>query len=343
MNRKISILMRDLKELGLISEALDISALIKTAASEEAWLAIKTEISKPNDLQVHERAISYIFTGMKSLANSAIEISKYNKESIDAAAAIISSRLKSAAGINENTMIKFTILSSKYQENIKTADNNKYKIAQMNYFNDAQKLLGTTINKAGLIPIIGTLFNILLAIKNIYYGSLEWSKINNECDIIDLNSFQILNPNTISEQTYTFLDDPYKLLASVKLTKSAKIFYSELIGFGVNSLDAIKDLIFLVLDILSMGGSIAIDVGISFLLLIIEWATVSKVHTLYDKNLSQISQIVEIQLESFAPEAKEPITTPVKQPQTDEEFNAWYKEERAKYLSELRSGQPVVS
>ena len=145
-----------------------------------------------------------------------------------------------------------------------------------------------------LIPFVSAIF----AMINFYYCAVEFSKLMSEVPAAGLSWYEPLMPEKLFEASKQNKDNPDLLQKIAKATKTCKVFVSEAISYFLNSIDAVKDIIFFFADIGTGGWAIAIDLGISFAIMLTEWAIKGQILPYYDKTVDWIRTIAADNIKS---------------------------------------------
>lgn len=157
------------------------------------------------------------------------------------------------------------------------------------------KLIGGTTLKY-VVPFISLIF----AIFNFYYCAIELSKLASEAPDAGLAWWEpIFNPSKTLEKIKQNIEDPNNLQKLAKVNKTGKTFADEAISLLANGIDGVKDIIFFLANIASGGLAIAIDLGISIVIMIIEWLVEGAVLPLYDKATELIRNTAAEKIRSF--------------------------------------------
>lgn len=335
LNLKLKKLAEGLSALKLNRDALEVLSLVKISQSKSDWQMVIEEIEKPAEPQMLDRAIQYVVNGAIQLTGVANNLKETDPSTIEGAAEIVSKMGKSASN-NLEILQKYASLTT-FKPII--SDSDQLKTAQMQWLKSllgqegAAKAIAETgglLGKGGgkMIPVIGFIFSGILAIKNIYYGFYEYQKLVSEASELGISWFDTLYPNKLSHLVKQNSNEPDKLILLARITKTAKAFWDEAISAAANTLDAVKDFIFLFLEIGSMGLAIAGDIGISLVLWMIEEGTESAVHQHYDVVLKHIRTIAEDKLQDIDMQPEY-----FQFQETDEEALKWLEEAGSRYLA----------
>jgi hypothetical protein len=280
-----------LVDIGLEEEACELLNLVKKKASLEApkiddWYSVietvDSEYTSDSPLYRYlTGAAKHLDKANSGLSGATVDDIKAITDTVPLESLMTSAfkkhNLVKYANIkNEDAMIKsaeFCISEGLIERpNYKTANWWKYT-----------KMIGGGSAKY-LLPFVSLVF----AVINFYYVAIEYSKLMSELPEAGLAWYEPLMPGKLLEAAQESKDEPDLLKKIAKATKTSKVFVDELISLTANSIDGLKDIIFLVLDLLTAGTSIAIDLGISFLIMCIEWAIEGIVLPYYDKGITFI-------------------------------------------------------
>jgi hypothetical protein len=262
------------------------------------WQLVLDEVSKPAPSGVFGQAIQYVKSGMAGLTEASKRLANVPQEDIRDAIEYGTKIPGAVTGgsINLDVIEKF---SRQFEAMNKTA--------QM----AALKGLGSKALK--IMPIIGVVFSGAFAIKNIIYGFVEYGRLSALSGEIDMLWYETLFADNINKKIEEFRDNPNKLVSTVKVCKSAKIFVDEAISAVANSVDFVKDFAFLILEGLIAAGSIivpagwgaflgitSVDILLSVIIWIIEYYAEGAAMEKYDIALANVSDIAEQKIQSFS-------------------------------------------
>lgn len=297
MNNNLKHLSKELKSLGLNDASRDISSILKNAQESDdvqMWQAVIDEVQRPDPDQIADVAAKYVVKGVMGLLSAAEKLKGIPKEDIELALEIGSS----VPGAIKGASINLEVI-----EKFSRDFNSLNKTAQMSWLNGVGRFGAGALK---VIPIIGVVFSAALAIKNLYYGFVEYSKLSSLSSQIGLHWTDTLFADKIISKINEFSDNPEQLIQTVKVCKSASIFVDEAISLAANSIDFIKDLLFLIVEAAGGIGSVVIppgwaamlaigsvDVGISFIIMIIEYYAESAAKEKYKVALGDIKSIAE--------------------------------------------------
>lgn len=301
--KKILKLANFLGRLGLTKEASEILSIIKNSSlnkSEdiELWYGVLNEINAPYDDTFYASAQTYLVSAANYMKKAKIELSGITEQDIKniidniPIGKIISSasRKNNLYKVGQNDPDAFKKISELCISN-GWIERPNYKKA--NWWSNIKMVGGATVRY--VIPFLGLLF----ALINLYYCSIELSKLFYGANDIGLEWYEpIFYPEKTFEITYKNLKNPEELDRIVGINKAARTFADELISLFANTIDGIKDIVFMIIDIMSGGGSIPLDLGISVFIMIVEFFAEAKLLPFYDKitNLIREEAIKNIKL-----------------------------------------------
>jgi len=151
-----------------------------------------------------------------------------------------------------------------------------------------------------LIPVIGFVFSFGIALKNFIYGFTTFAKLVKDSQQIELNWIEVLFPQKLTEKLIQFKAEPEKLKILAQLTKYSKEFSDEGISLVANSIDFVKDIIFLFIDVGSFGWLTVGDVSLSFILMVIESITESNLLWQFDAIINRIVLTANIKIKELS-------------------------------------------
>jgi hypothetical protein len=179
--------------------------------------------------------------------------------------------------------------------------NSLTKTAQMEW---AKKLWGGTKfmgeKSLRILPVIGFIFSFMIALKNFVYGLTAFSKLAADSSLIGLSWLEILFPEKLNQKVQEFKNEPTKLVTLVNLTKYSKEFSDEGISFVANSIDFVKDIIFLFIDIGSFGWLTVGDISLSVIIMALEMLAESNTLVKFDSIITQIASIASGKIQQLS-------------------------------------------
>lgn len=296
LDTRLNSLAASLSYLRYTAEAKQINGIIKNSSySIEEWVSVLTEAEAPIPPDVTEEAITYIIQGAANFYKASESLINLDPEDIKSAMEIAKSApgISTSAGFNFSEIHKVATLS---------------KSAQTEWVKSIMQGVKSK-GGAGLktIPYIGIIFSAMLAVKNLSYGLWAYSDLIKDCDEIGLTWIDTLYPDRISQKITEFQGDPGKLIIATKTSKSAKVFVDEGISLVANSLDAVKDLLFLFVNFLSFGGSGFLDFGSSAIIAVMEWKAEEATLGKYDGLISKVKEIAENKIQQLTPQSDESV------------------------------------
>lgn len=274
-------LKKQLKQFGLDKQSSLIENILKFSNYQEELGLWKNVINATNE-QIPSNAINIINFTKQNYNKMLAEYNKFSQLSNEELKYAISLAISLPKSNNEN--------ANDYI--MKYADNNITKYS--GFFSS----LGNKALK--IVPVIGFLFSFILALKNFIYGIDALYSLLSTADNIDLDPRYIFNYNLISDKVNFYKNDPDKMIILARINNLNQVFYDELISLVANSIDFIKDVIFLILDTGSFGLMTLGDIGLSFLFMFIEMSTENQILPEFDKIRNEILRISHIQIKSLS-------------------------------------------
>ena len=285
------------------------SKYAQAADSLADWEALLEEVNTPIPKQMFGRAISYVVKGVTGLTEVGGELKDVPKEDVEMAL-----QVGAHIGAVKNSSIdldKIKKFSKDFQELNKTA--------QMSIL----KELGSGALK--VVPIIGVVFSAALAVKNLVYGFMEFITLMDVSRKVGLAPYETLFADPIIKKIAEFSSQPAKLTDLVKTCKSAKVFVDEAISFGANSIDFIKDLIFLIIEAIVATGSFiippgwaatlgvaSIDIALSFIIMVFEYYIEEAAKKKYTDAITSMGELADTNIKRLSvttETSEEPVTT----------------------------------
>lgn len=282
MNKRLRHLIGLLKEAGLNNEANELkSLLIKYSFQDnknlQLWQGVLYELEAPRPLQIQGKALQWLFSANEELKDVSKELQGADEKEIKDA-------LKIVEQVSKNTN-----LSVEELEKLSSMkwDKELVKTAQWGWL----KGIGSGVLKS--LPLVGVIFSFLLVCKNVYYSFVEYNKLVSEASQIGLSWADTLQPSKMNSKIKEYYNNPEKMRLAVRTTRTARTFVDEGVSLIANTVDFIKDIIMLFAAIPSLGLSIAIDVGISILIFIVELAVEEGYKSLYNPALQNARERAE--------------------------------------------------
>lgn len=221
----------------------------------QQWKKVLTSVTEPDIEPLYHQIISYLKQGCTNLTTSAKQLQGANPKEL------------------KSTLQKIPLDKvARLTQNYKTAS-----------WWESAAHLGLSSLKYGL-PLVGVIF----AISSFYYCSVAISRLFEEMPVSGLNWKDLFHPQKLIQAAQKNYQNAEELERLGKITSHTKLFIEEFISMTTMSLDVIKDVIMLILDVLSFGTFVWLDIGISMLLLFIQIAADSATLPHYDQVLSII-------------------------------------------------------
>ena len=291
--QKIERLANFLLEMNLEKEAYELMGLFqrKSASQNFAvsdWYQVLEEIKSPYIDPAYQTlskylksASSYLKESAKGLADATVEDIKNITDNIPieeliSKASQRDSLLKYASEFSSNSLEKVAEFCIKE----KWIERPNYKRA--NWWKYVKTLSGASARF--LLPFVSLIF----AAINFYYCAVEFSKLMTDIPEAGLSWYEPLQPKRLLEAAEENQENPDLLQKLARAIKTSKIFVDELISLIANSIDGIKDIIFFFSNLASGGLTLPLDLGISFLIMCVEWSIEGKALPLYDQALAYI-------------------------------------------------------
>ncbi len=301
------------KEGNLNASSIALTILKKAQTySVQDWQSVITEVDTPYPDKVIMGIVNYFTAAEENLQKADKELSGVDKETIQEAAETMK-KLSSQVEMTDENIMKFSKLMS-YNENSEIR-----KQAQMGWLGKA--LTGG----AKVIPVVGALFSTLFAIKSIAYGIYEFAELIKQTTKINLEWYQAFDPKNFHRIAFEAKDDPNELKEITKAIKISNLVWDEAIASLTNTIDAVKDWIFLVLDFMSFGTSVWIDLGLSAIFLAAELGGQTWIGTYYKEVLDKIKDFAQLKIDELnAEKTEEPGETSEDPLYTEDELEKWW-------------------
>lgn len=222
-----------------------------------------------------EKAISNIKNSANLLMKEAEKLKTLDKESIEAAI----DKVKKANFKIDEEMIK------------KIASNPEIIEKDAQLFN----MLGK------VAPAIGVIFSGMFALKNLAAGIYEVTNLINHKTNLNMSWAQVLNPDSFSYMANNNKDNPEKLKDISIATQISKQVWDEGISLIANSIDFVKDLLFIFINLGTGGLTMAVDIGLSIIIMIAEMSAEKVVLEDFQNVLNSISDIANAHIKSLTP------------------------------------------
>lgn len=272
MNNKLIQLALLLDSEGLTDEANAAYSLISLAEDSELdeWRTAWAHISQPIPDQFPGRVMKFMIDGVSGLISSGEALRGADPEQLaDAGKAI--QRMSQVMDFDSATLKKFSQVGSNPE-----------------ITKEASGWAGIT----RAIPLVGPLFSGMFAIKNIYYGLKELGSVLGSAEQLGVPWYTALKAENLSMLADKYSEQPTEIVTVDKLAKSVQVFWDEMISLLINGIDFVKDCIFAIADIMSMGWSVWLDVGLSFVFMAIEMAWESQALKPFKEVVSKIRETV---------------------------------------------------
>jgi hypothetical protein len=275
------------------------------------WTELLDEAQAPIPPQIFGKAIRFVVKGGVDLYNAATKLQELDPKEIKATIDLAQKvpGISSRGSYNFEKMEKIAkLLEEKFPGRMITET--LIKNSQADWITS---ILGPSGKGVGyglkLIPYIGVVFSALLAIKNLIYGIWEYTILIKEASKINLSWYETLDTAKLADKVKEYEKDPENLKIAVRTTKSAKVFMDEGISFVANGIDAVKDVIFLIIEAAltptGWGAVVAggADMASSGVIAIIEYGLEEDMAQRYDRVLEMIVEIAEDNIQRLTPAA----------------------------------------
>lgn len=279
-----------LDNLGLEKEALELLALLEKSAvlkppAIDDWYKVIEEVDSPYVDTAYQAVRRYLSGASGHLTEANKGLQGARPEDIKAITDNIPLEQLVSQATKRNNLVKYAAVTSEDVALVKAAEfcvsqgwieRPNYKRA--NWWKYVKMIGGATLKY--VVPFVSLLF----AIINFYYCAVELSKLMSEAPDVGMAWHEpVFNPGKTLQKAQENLEDPKTLRKLAKVNKTGKTFADEAISMVANGIDGVKDIIFLIVDIVSAGTSIWLDLGISFVIMIIEWLIEGAVLPIYDQ------------------------------------------------------------
>lgn len=297
-------------KIGAVSKAKDLLKIAQEYTKAD-WQSVITEVDTPYPDKVIMGIVKYFKSAEENLQEADKELQGVDKETIQQATETVK-KISSQVELNDENILKLSKLM--YYE----SDSEIRKQAQLGW-------LGKTL-KGGvsMIPVVGAIFSTVLAIKSIAYGMYEFAELVKQTGKIELEWYEAFNPKNFHTAAFNAKDDPNELKDITKAIKIANMVWDEGIASLTNTIDAVKDWIFLVLDFMSAGFSIWIDLGLSAIFLVAELGGQAWIGSYYNEVLDKIKDFAQIKIDEIEAQEKAEPEQKDEPLYTDEELEKWW-------------------
>jgi len=305
VNKNLVTLAKDLNYLGYKNASKKIITISKIAQDlnleMQQWQAVVEEAEKPVPKQIFDVAIESVINGVIGLVKSSENLKGVSEDDIKTALEL-GSKIPGAikgANVNIDVIEKF---ASNFNKMNKTAQSS------------VLKGLGNLGSRAlKVIPIIGFVFSAAMAIKNLIYGFIEFRKLMSISDEINMPWYETLFADKMMGRIEQNKGAPEKLIAMIKVSKSAKAFVDEAISFAANYIDFFKDIIFLIVEAIVAAGSAiippgwiatlgigAVDITLSFIIMVVEYYAEKNAFEKYDIAINKIKDVAQLEIRTIS-------------------------------------------
>jgi hypothetical protein len=303
MNRKLLKLSKSLNALGMPKESKNIVEIFKAAqigGTIQEWDITLKEATDPVPEQLPTKAVKYVIKGAIGLYQASQGVQGLSQAELKKAIELAEKmpKVKASNGYNYKQIKK---LADKFNKIFPEPNSGHIKNAQLE---TAKSLLGGAAQLGGMalrvVPFIGVIFSGMLAFKNLIYGFWAYRDLAKESVQIGLHWTETLFPQKIEEKVAQNSNDPEKLTIASKVSKLAKVFVDEAISFVANFIDAIKDLMFAFINAAFFTLTTGLDIGLSFVIMAIEWWAEGKSLAPYSNILNSIADMAKNKIAEFS-------------------------------------------
>jgi hypothetical protein len=134
------------------------------------------------------------------------------------------------------------------------------------------------------VPFVSLIF----AIVHFYFFITEFYRFVTQVLKLNITWQEALSPSFLKSKIEELKDSPKEVTPMVALIKTDSIMITNFISTVLSYLDFVKDIIFFIIDVASAGGSIAIDIGISVVLFLVELGANTYINSIYKELLDNI-------------------------------------------------------
>lgn len=301
---KIEKLAEFLVDMGLENEAHELLGLFQKEAIAKQpdildWYEVIDEVNAPYNDTGYAALSKYLNNASAYLKNASEGLMNATPEDIKNITDVIPLETLISKASQRKNFLKYSadkdgdiiagLIDFCVNENLIARPNYK----QANWWKHLKMIGGNSARY--VLPFVSLIF----AAINFYYCAVEFSKLMTEIPEAGLSWYEPLQPGKLLQAAQNNQDDPDLLKKIVKATKTSKVFVDEFISLIANSIDGIKDIIFFLANLLTGGLTLAIDLGISFLIMCVEWAAEGATLHLYDKVITFIREVAASKIRDF--------------------------------------------
>lgn len=266
---KIKKLAEYLAEIGLDKEAARLLDLVAVASlsvnSVDAWYDVIVEIDSDYIDPGYKAVSGYMKNAAHYLEKAAPELQDITKEELKSILDNIPLEKFISQASDVRLLRKYAVADG--QDPLIKAAGLLHELGYISAPEYKKAFLGLVGKAAGKIIPFGA---FILAVINFYYCAVSIWKLMSELPDAGLRWYDCFVPSNIKSAAERNKENPEILKSLGKATKTSEVLYTEYISLLANLVDGIKDFVFLFIDVGSGGWSVAIDIGISVIILFIE-------------------------------------------------------------------------
>lgn len=133
--------------------------------------------------------------------------------------------------------------------------------------------------------------SLIFAIVHFYFFITEFYRFVTQVLKLDITWQEALSTSFLKSKIEELKDSPKELIPIVSLIKTDSIMITNFISTVLSYLDFVKDIIFFMIAVPSAGGSIAVDIGISVVLFLLELGANTYIISIYQELLNNIKDL----------------------------------------------------
>ena len=204
-------------------------------------------------------------------------------------------KIVARANLNRDSLLKISSSQDPYWETAELL--HKAGLIQRPDYKKANwwKSIATASGKT-LIYVL-PFVSLIMAIYNLYYCFIAYQRLVGEMPELGLNWADTLQPEKINQLIEKNKENPFYLKNLTKAVKNIDLFIDEFISSIANTIDGIKDVIFMIANISVVF--LPIDLGLSFAIALIEYGAENKALKPYKDLVNKIRQIAILKIEEI--------------------------------------------
>lgn len=170
----------------------------------------------------------------------------------------------------------------------------RYKISELsnNSLKKEAQLKTLFFNSLRIIPVVGFIVNFLITLNNLKNSIYHFYQMQSDALKLNLNPIKTLIPNELRKEARVNKDNIDNLNILLDLTTNSKLFYDEAISLVFNSMDFVKDVIFLFVELSTLGLTIFADIGFSVLFALLEYVVEGYVLDDFDPIITLLTELI---------------------------------------------------